>query len=120
MREQTWQDGVAWMWMDPNAVITSVGQDNAATPKEFRLLGNYPNPFNPTTTIKFSLPQPIEVTLQVFDILGRLVETQNLGIRQAGDQEIAFNASKLASGVYNYRLRTAENKSVVGRMMLLK
>jgi len=120
MREQTWQDGVAWMYMDPTKVITSVGQENVVAPKEFKLFGNYPNPFNPTTSIKFSLPQTIDVTLEVFDILGRLVATQNLGVRQVGDQEISFNASKLASGVYNYRLRTAANKTVVGRMMLLK
>lgn len=119
MREQTWQDGVAWMWMDPNTIL-SVGQDNEVAPKEFKLSGNYPNPFNPTTTIKFSLPQSVDVTLEVFDILGRLVATQNLGVRQAGEQEIVFDASKLASGAYNYRLRTAANGSLVGRMMLLK
>lgn len=120
MREQTWQDGVAWMYMDPNKVITSVGEENAVAPKEFKLLGNYPNPFNPTTTIKFSMPQTNEVTLEVFDVLGRLVALQNLGIQQIGNREVAFNASNLASGVYNYRLRTAANQVVVGRMMLLK
>jgi hypothetical protein len=120
MRENDWNDGAAWLYMDPTVALLGVAQENSVAPKEFKLFGNYPNPFNPTTTIKFSLPQTIDVTLEVFDVLGRLVATQNLGVRPAGDQEIAFNASKLASGVYNYRLRTAANKAVVGRMMLLK
>ena len=121
MREQTWQDGVAWMYMDPNAVITSVGQDNAVTPTEFKLLGNYPNPFNPSTTIKFVMPQRSQVTLEVFDMLGRLVSSQSLGVREAGDHAVSFNAANLASGTYNYRLRMESNQSaVVGKMMLLK
>ncbi len=120
MREQDWQDGAAWMWMDPNAVVTSVGRDNEIVLKEFKLFGNYPNPFNPSTTIKFSMPNSNDVTLEVFDVLGRLVSVQHLGLRQTGVQEITFNASHLASGMYNYRLRTASNQFVVGRMMLLK
>jgi hypothetical protein len=118
-RETAGNDGGAWMWMDPTTAL-SVSQNGAATPKEFKLYGNYPNPFNPTTNIKFSLPQTTEVTLQVFDVLGRLVATQSLGVRQPGDQEVAFNASRFASGVYTYRLRTAANQVVVGRMMLVK
>jgi len=121
MREQTWQDGVAWMYMDPNAVVTAIGQDNAVAPREFKLLGNYPNPFNPTTTIKFVMPQRSQVTLEVFDVLGRLVSTQSLGVREAGDHVVSFNAANLASGTYNYRLRMESNQStLVGKMMLLK
>jgi hypothetical protein len=120
MREQTWQDGVAWMYMDPSVTVTSVGQENTAAPKEFKLLGNYPNPFNPATTIKFSMPNTDEVTLEVFDVLGRLVALQPLGVRYEGEQEVTFNASRLASGVYTYRLRTAAHQMVVGRMMLVK
>jgi hypothetical protein len=120
MREQTWQDGVAWMYMDPNTLVTSVGEEIAGTPREFKLLGNYPNPFNPTTTIRFSMPQRNEVTLEVYDVLGRLVASQQLGVQQSGDREVTFNAANLASGVYTYRLRTAANDVVAGRMMLLK
>ena len=120
MREQTWQDGVAWMYMDPSALITTVGQGNTAVPEEFKLLGNYPNPFNPTTTIKFTMPIKGDVILQVFDVLGRLVSSQNLGTRETGVQEVTFNASHLASGVYNYRLQNSAKQVVAGRMMLLK
>ncbi|MEW6062085.1 MAG: T9SS type A sorting domain-containing protein [Bacteroidota bacterium] len=119
MREQDWQDGAAWMWMDPNAIL-SVGENYVSAPKEFKLIGNYPNPFNPMTTIKFSMPTTDEVMLEVYDILGRLVALQPLGVRYEGEQEVTFNASHLASGVYNYRLRTTANKTVVGRMMLVK
>lgn len=108
------------MWMDPSTVLTRVGTENSAVPKEFKLLGNYPNPFNPSTTIKFSLPLTVEVTLEVYDILGRIVYLQNLGVRQPGMQQVTFDASRFASGVYTYRLRTAANQFVVGRMMLLK
>ena len=120
MRENAGVDGAGWLWMDPSTVLTRVGTENSVLPKEFKLLGNYPNPFNPSTTIKFSLPQTVDVTLEVYDILGRIVYLQNLGIRQAGIQQVTFDASRFASGVYNYRLRTAANQVVVGRMMLLK
>ncbi|MDD8017105.1 MAG: T9SS type A sorting domain-containing protein [Bacteroidota bacterium] len=120
MREQTWQDGAAWLYMDPSAVLGVGQEESASIPKEFKLYGNYPNPFNPSTTIKFSLPQSNDVTLEVFDVLGRLVAIQNLGIRQAGVQEVSFNASRLSSGVYNYRLRTAASQELVGRMVLVK
>jgi hypothetical protein len=120
MRENAGVDGAAWMWMDPSTALTRVGSNNSTLPTEFKLLGNYPNPFNPTTTIKFSMPQAIEVTLEVYDILGRIVYLQNLGVRQAGMQQVTFDASRFASGVYNYRLRTAANQFVVGKMMLLK
>ena len=120
MRENAGVDGAAWMWMDPSTLLAVSGNENPAVLKEFKLLGNYPNPFNPSTTIKFSVPQAIDVTLEVYDILGRLVYLQNLGVRQPGTQEVTFDASRFATGVYNYRLRTTANQVVVGRMMLLK
>ncbi|MDP1678098.1 MAG: T9SS type A sorting domain-containing protein [Bacteroidota bacterium] len=120
MREQPGADGAAWMYMDPASLITSAGQENTVVPEEFKLLGNYPNPFNPSTTIKFTMPIKGDVILQVFDVLGRLVTTQNLGTRETGVQEVTFNASHLASGVYNYRLQNSAKQVVIGRMMLLK
>ncbi|MDH3251470.1 MAG: hypothetical protein OEM41_01690, partial [Ignavibacteria bacterium] len=79
MREQTGNDGPVWAYMDPSAVITGVDDTKSGIPERFALLGNYPNPFNPSTTIKFVLPQTSDVTLDVFDVLGRLVATQVLG-----------------------------------------
>jgi Secretion system C-terminal sorting domain len=121
MRETTQNDGPVWAYMDPAAVITAVDETNAGVPDRFALIGNYPNPFNPSTTIKFVLPQTSDVTLEVFDVLGRRVATQLLGVQQPGEHSVQFNAARLASGMYNYRLTMATtNASVVGKMMLLK
>lgn len=120
MREGGFNDGASWAYMNPNVTV-AVDEQGVEIPDQFRLLGNYPNPFNPSTTIRFSLPQMSDVTLEVFNILGQRVAVQNLGVQQPGVHEVRFDASHLASGVYNYRLRMATtNASVVGKMMLLK
>src|SRR5207244_2858587 len=80
----------------------------STTPEEFRLDQNYPNPFNPTTNIQFELPNPAVVTLKVYNMLGQevatLLDRQEM---EEGTQELEFNASNFASGVYFYRI-TAE------------
>lgn len=90
-----------------------------ATPKEFTLTQNYPNPFNPTTTIHFTLPQSGVVSLKVFDMLGREVETLVNEYRSAGAHQVNFNTSSLTSGVYFYRLESA-GKTAIQKMLLLK
>jgi hypothetical protein len=120
MREGGFNDGALWAYMHPSITV-SVDEQPTTVPAQFALLGNYPNPFNPSTTIKFSLPQMSDVTLEVFNILGQRVAVQNLGVQQPGVHEVRFDASQLASGVYNYRLRMgATNATVAGKMMLLK
>ena len=64
----------------------------------------YPNPFNPTTTIKFGLPEESDVTLTVYDIIGREVETILHQHRQAGYYSVNFDANVLAGGLYFYRI----------------
>ncbi|MCX6638898.1 MAG: T9SS type A sorting domain-containing protein [bacterium] len=78
-----------------------------------------PNPFNPTTTIRFDLSQAAQVTLEVFDVNGRVVGVQHVEPLQAGSHEIQFDGSGLPSGVYIYRL-TAGATSASGKMVLLK
>jgi hypothetical protein len=73
-------------------------------PKEFALSQNYPNPFNPTTTITFALPVDATVTLKIFDAGGKEIATLVKGFREAGYYEASFDAKKLASGMYFYRL----------------
>ncbi len=90
-----------------------------AGPKEFKLEQNFPNPFNPTTTIQYQLPQDAKVTLKVYDILGSEVATLINAEQEAGYYEVNWNASNLASGVYIYRLQTGSFVSVK-KMMLLR
>ena len=88
-------------------------------PTEYTLYQNYPNPFNPTTTIKYDLPNTSDVSLIIYDILGRKVKELVNTKQQAGRYEIQFNASNLASGVYIYQL-IADKYFSSRKMILLK
>jgi parallel beta-helix repeat protein len=88
-------------------------------PTEYTLYQNYPNPFNPITTIKYDFPNASEVSLIIYDILGRKVKELVNTKQQAGRYEIQFNASNLASGVYIYQL-VAEKYMNSKKMILLK
>ncbi len=94
--------------------------DESKKPFEYNLEVNYPNPFNPTTTIQFELPETSIVKLMVFDNLGKLVRTLiDRKIMQKGSHKIIFNASSLSSGVYYYRLE-ANNYIEIKKMNLIK
>ncbi|HKK45472.1 MAG TPA: Ig-like domain-containing protein [Balneolaceae bacterium] len=88
-------------------------------PKKFTLAQNYPNPFNPTTIIRYSVPKRTKVRLEVFDLLGRKVETLVHTRQKAGWHTVNWDASHLASGVYMYRLQ-AGDKVFVKKMTLVK
>jgi hypothetical protein len=98
-------DGV---WRRPLSEITSVGAFSTNLPAHFSLGQNFPNPFNPSTTIKFELAKSSMVTLSVFDILGRVVSVLVNERRNAGVHEVKFDGSNLASGVYFYRLQAGD------------
>lgn len=93
-------------------------------PREFALDGNYPNPFNPTTNIRFDLPEAADVHIEVFDILGRRVMTVPTQAMQAGaGLTIQVDASQLASGTYLYRIvaeMASETRMETGKMLLVK
>ena len=95
------------------------GETTGNEPGYFRLHQNYPNPFNPSTTIRFSVPFSGMTTLKVYDIAGREVESLVASNLEAGEHEVDFNASHLASGVYFYRL-TSGSFTDVKKMMLVK
>ena len=108
----------------PSAVITDVEAEITELPTEFTLHGNYPNPFNPSTQIRFDLPEPARVSMQVMDILGREVMSLPAQEYDAGsNRTIELNALSLASGTYVYRMIATgvENRYVkTGRMLLMK
>jgi len=86
---------------------------------EIQLDQNYPNPFNPSTTISYKLTENSNVVLSVYDLMGRKVATLVNGKQTAGEKSISFDASKLASGVYIYRLNVG-NQLFTKKMILLK
>jgi hypothetical protein len=83
------------------------------------LAQNYPNPFNPSTTIRYQLPQDGMVTLKVYDILGSEVATLVNEQKAAGRFEVNFDASRLASGVYIYKITSGGYVSSK-KMLLVK
>lgn len=97
---------------------TDVEETNQ-NPNEFRLAQNYPNPFNPSTSIQYRVSSISQVILKVYDILGNEVATLVDEYKPAGSYEIDFNASKLTSGVYFYKLQ-AGGFVVTKKMILLR
>ncbi|UCD94500.1 MAG: VCBS repeat-containing protein [Candidatus Zixiibacteriota bacterium] len=93
--------------------------DNSLIPTGFKLHDNYPNPFNPRTTIGFTLPAPGDVLLQVYNIAGQKVATVADGFYGAGTHNVIWDATGAASGVYLYRIE-AGNNSASKKMLLLK
>ncbi len=80
---------------------------------------NHPNPFNPTTTFTFMLPETRRVTLNIYNLKGQLVQTLVDGIRRAGVQQVTFDGSGWSSGIYIYRL-TSGGLTTAGKMILIK
>ena len=99
--------------LQPNSIVFSpdvsvANEDAPALPQRVTLATNYPNPFTPATTIRYSLPRPAFVTLRVFDLTGRAVATLVNAHQATGRHEAVFDATGLPSGVYLYRLQTGE------------
>ena len=90
-----------------------------SAPAEFALIGAYPNPFNPSTTISFALPTATRVTLNVYDISGRQVADLAGGWKEAGVYEVTFDAASLTSGLYFCRLRAGSFEDVK-KILLMK
>lgn len=88
-------------------------------PSSFALNQNYPNPFNPSTTISFQLPFGSEVGMRIYDLLGRTVDSRDFGFLPAGSHAFTYDASRLASGVYFYRIESASG-SATRKMSLVK
>ena len=102
-----------------NFTITDVGRGQSNVPNTFSLSQNFPNPFNPSTTIKYRVKETSKVQLKVFNILGNEVETLVSGLKPAGNYEVTWNAVNLPSGIYFYQLR-AGSFTDTKKMVLLK
>jgi len=128
-------EGSEWQWW-----VVAIGSDSLKTfsdtltftvrtetdiegpkerPDEFSLEPAYPNPFNPTTQIKYALPKATYVNLTIYDLLGHKVRTLVNGNKQAGRYSVSFNAGNLSSGVYIYKIRTG-SFTQSRKMMLLR
>ncbi len=104
--------------LNPSGIISD------EKPSEFVLYQNYPNPFNPTTTIKYAVPKNEKISLKIYDVLGREVKTLVNSVKAPGIYSVTWNGSnnsgsKVASGIYFYRLK-AGNFVNVKKMILLK
>ena len=107
-------------WDSMSVVISVTDVDNKLEPvSTYKLYNNYPNPFNPSTKIKYSIPEKSLVNLQIYNAEGKEVASLVNGEQSAGEYEINFDAENLASGVYFYKIR-AGNFFQTKKMLLLK
>jgi hypothetical protein len=102
-------------WGNPVAVNSEAN----GTPKLYKLYQNFPNPFNPQTTISFDIPKASQTELAIFDITGRQIKKVVNEYLQSGSYKFSFDGSQLSSGLYIYRLH-AGDFSAAGKMILLK
>ena len=111
----------ALLWLADYIKNNPLGVDKTVSviPKNFALEQNFPNPFNPTTNIRYSIPTTSKVSLKVFDILGQQVETLVNETQVPGQYTVTLNGQNLATGVYFYRF-TAGSYTATKKLMLLK
>lgn len=107
-----------WDSASVNIIVTGVSGDEL-NPTLFRLYDNYPNPFNPSTIIRYSIPEASFTSVKIYNSLGREVATLVNETKAAGVYEVEFNASDLSSGIYYYTL-TAGSYRATNKMMLIK
>jgi hypothetical protein len=124
-REHDGGPALVWGYMDPTKPVGVEDEIVGIIPNSVEVYGNYPNPFNPSTTIKYSIPESGVVNIAVFNALGEEVQSVNL-FNNAGLNEYNFNAVNLSTGVYLYKISleslTSGNnlQSKTGKMILLK
>lgn len=99
--------------------VEDENKEDLVTPKEFSLSQNYPNPFNPSTVIKYQLPISSQVTIKVYDILGDEIAILVNEEKPTGFYEVEFNASRLSSGFYIYKISVGSFVSTK-KMILLR
>jgi len=113
------ENGTILRYFDPTTGVRMDDQAAADVPSTMVLRQNYPNPFNPVTRIPFGLPVSGRTTLKVYDVLGREVATLVDGQLGPGNHEVTFDAGKLSSGLYFYRLESG-NAVLTKKLLLLR
>ena len=98
--------------------VTNV-RENSSNPTNFKLYDNYPNPFNPSTSIRYSIPEGSFTSIKIYNSLGSEVATLVNETKSAGTYEVEFNASNLSSGIYYYTLQVG-SFSETKKMILMK
>ncbi|MFA3783945.1 T9SS type A sorting domain-containing protein, partial [Melioribacteraceae bacterium 4301-Me] len=125
-RENQGGPATPWAYLSPVDFVTGVEEANQSVPLEFKIIGNYPNPFNPSTKIRYSLPSSGDITINIYNILGQRVFSKNLLNLSKGYHDFEFNANTFASGVYFYQIIYRNGitgqitNSNTGKMLLLK
>lgn len=107
------------VYNESGIVLTAVNRKGDQQPTTFSLSQNYPNPFNPSTAISYQVSSSGQITLKVYDVLGREVATLVNAKQNVGNYAVRFDASKLSSGVYFYRLDAVEYSKTM-KMILVK
>ena len=116
-----WQNGTTTIFtglqvkkiytVNENGSISGVHPERISSPTAFQLSQNFPNPFNPSTHLRFSITEPVHVSLKVFDVLGKEVSTLVDEMKAAGSYEVEFDASRLSSGIYFYTLAAGQYRA---------
>jgi hypothetical protein len=106
-------------WVVMNVLPPILNVEIGNIPSDYKLAQNFPNPFNPTTTIRYQIPEPAFVIIRVFDVLGNEIETLLNEEKIAGSYEAEFDGSGLTSGIYYYKI-TAGEFSQTNKMVLIK
>lgn len=126
----TYQDTLEIITDDPNNGSTLIPMqveikestglgDKDSVPEKFTLEANYPNPFNPETVIRYALPKATQVEIEVYNAIGRHIQTLINDYRKAGYHRVTFDGSGLTSGVYLYRIKT-DGFQKTRKMLLIK
>lgn len=112
-------DDIIEILVNIDALATAIEEEPDEVPRSFRLHANYPNPFNPETTIRFDVARTTPVRLAVYDLLGREVAVLVDAQKPAGAYSVVFDARDLASGIYLYQLKS-DGFTQTRRLVLLK
>jgi len=110
---------VSMFWLVGTIQTVDVSNPQPSLPQEMMLTQNFPNPFNPQTALEFSLPRQGEVSLRIFDLLGREIETLHEGFLPAGSHRRTWDATAMPSGTYVARL-SGHNATVSRKFVLIK